>query len=281
MAHPSGHCPSSSLTSLDLLLPTRDGDIWSNQCQDGGTEDTHIHSGSHQSAQMSTVVDTQHNPQAVVFLPAHMAPPHSIPFFPTRPSKVFLSDISSPVLNRQILLSAFVHGYLPREAHTSPAVVLQSAHWTSPRSPAIKFAVETTGLLQLDAVKHDERIQLQGRKSRACMMECLHHEVRNCTVDAVVVLGAMVCAMVSEVSTRMSKGSRNASVRFGHSRLANQNVQTYAAVSSGSQAWALWTSDIVKLIDMRGLGLLSTDAGRYTVHSARVYGVESLLFLPS
>lgn len=182
--------------------------------------------------------------RAVVFPPSHVSASHTIPFLPIRPSA---GPLLGPTETRRLYLSIFVDGYLQQEAHASPAVTLQSEQWISPDLPSMQAAVDVVSLLQLNALKHDDRILLEARKRHAAMLRCFRHESQTRQIDLASIIKTMQLMLVGEV---------------------------YSAVSGGPHAWMQLVSNIVDMVDEQGPSLLLKPFGGMLTKLARICGVS-------
>lgn len=226
----------------------------------------------------SRTVEKHEDHQAMIFPPGHLAAPHSTPFLPSKPVENSMSTFESPAVYRRLLLSAYIYDYLQRETHTSPAVVLQCEQWMNARSRSVEASIDVVGLLQLDSVKHDERLVLAARKRHAEATQFLHMELSDRQASTEAILGAMKTSLISEVSLLAVQIVAQALLASSEA----EALQIYTAVSSGPQSWSLYVSEIVRIADIRGPKLLYTDFGKYLYLMARLCGVsihESLLLL--
>jgi len=187
-------------SSLSILLPNRDP--YRNRPNAPITIEQNISQLDCDREEGSLTPDeanAEKNHHAVIFTPANLAASHSIPFLPTRPST---STVFIPVENRKLFLSVFIDAYLPQEAHTSPAVMIQSEQWLSPELRSMQASADATCLLQLDTIRHDERILLEARKRHAAMKVHFQQEVQSGHVDPALLVKSMQLMLVGEVSTR-------------------------------------------------------------------------------
>lgn len=206
---------AAASTSLDLLLGHRTtphetagwrGSLksWSDDfgtgnadCADDGTE----YDEAREEDDILTMMLPGDRSRDVLFLPAIIAAPYAIPFFPSRQRKPCLNSWSSPAAYHRLFHSARVHGYLHCEAHLSPTVLQHSEWWVLPGTWPQRTAIEAIGLLQLDSERHDERLQLQGRQRHAEVLQWFHTDIHNGGYDAEVILLTMKMMIVCEVSS--------------------------------------------------------------------------------
>lgn len=145
--------------------------------------------------------------QDVLFLPANVAGPHTIPFFPAwQQPKPCLKSWSSPAAYHRLFHSARIRGYLHHETHLSPTVIQHSEWWVLPPTWPQRTAIEAIGLLQLDSERHDERLQIQGRQRHAAVLQWSQSSLHDGRFDAEVIFLTMMMMIVCEVSGALQDG---------------------------------------------------------------------------